>query len=61
MIDDIVELILQEARSRDRKDLISTINSVVNEVNLHLMIVFEIIKEDERRDKEGESKKEKQT
>lgn len=56
MIDEIVELILKEARARNMKDLVGAINSVKNEVMLKFMDIYANIREEERRKKEDENK-----
>jgi len=54
-IDEIVELILKEARARKRQDLVGAINSVKNEVMLKFTVIYDNIREEERRKKEDEN------
>lgn len=55
MIDEIVELILKEAKARNMRDLVGAINSVENEVMLKFMDIFANIREEERRKKDDEN------
>lgn len=57
MIDDIVEMILKEARARKGKDLVGQINSVMNEATTKIMGILDNIREEERREKEDEDKR----
>lgn len=56
MIDEIVELILKEARTRKGQDLVGAINAVKNEVTSKIMDIYANIREEERRKKEDENK-----
>lgn len=49
MIDDIVEMILKEARGRKGKSLVSKVNQVIYLVNVSLFHIMEIFQEGERR------------
>jgi len=56
MIDDIVEMVLIEARRRKGFSLISKINSVSNEVSLKLIDIMDNIPVQERGKREDENK-----
>jgi len=54
MIDQIFELIMKEARSREGKDLLSNIGTVLLEVDKKVMDAMERLPEEERRRKRHE-------
>ena len=54
MIDQIVETILKEARTRDRVDLISNIYSVMMDIEKDIVKIMENVRIEERRDEENE-------
>lgn len=51
-IDAIVELVLREARSRPRQDMIFHIYNVTMEIQLSLMEIMDNLADEERRDKD---------
>jgi len=55
MIDEIVEMILKEARARDRVDLISNIYSVMMDIEKSIVQIMENIRIEERRKEEDEN------
>jgi len=56
MIDDIVEMVLKEARRRPRKDLVSNIYSVALDINSAMMLILADLREEERRKEKDENK-----
>ena len=56
MIDDIVDRILEEARSSEIKDSVVSINAVMQEITTRLMNVMDTLREVERREKDGGNK-----
>ena len=56
MIDDIVEMVLKEARIRDRVDLISNIYSVMMDIEKRIVQIMENIRIEERRKEQDENK-----
>lgn len=55
MIDDIFELILKEASTRNGQDLVAAINAVKNEVTLKIIDIYDNIRLEERRKKRDEN------
>ena len=56
MIDEIVELILQEANKRPGKDMVSNIYAVMKEIEREIIRIIENLRIEERRNKENENK-----
>lgn len=54
MIDEIFELILKEARSREGKDLALNIYTVLMDLHIQLFPAIEAIREQQRREKKDE-------
>jgi len=57
MIDQIVELILKEARTRTSKDLVANIHTVYSEVSGRILQTMDRLREEERRGKNNEDKR----
>ena len=55
-IDDIVDMVLKEARGRPNKDPIINIFAVTNEVESKIIIVIDNLRSEQRRQKEDEQK-----
>ena len=56
MIDDIVEMILKEARRRTSGDTITDIRDVMMDSNKGVLDVLDRLRDEERRKKEDENK-----
>jgi len=56
MIDDIVKMILKEARPRKGVDLVSKIDRVMMEIQIEIINVFVVFRDQERRGKENRIK-----
>jgi len=56
MIDEIVEMILKEARSRDLKDPLSQLPQIMEDLECKLFDVLDASISEERRKKENENK-----
>ena len=56
MIDEIVELILQEANKRPGKDMVSNIYAVMKEIEREIIRIIENLRIEERRKEENENK-----
>jgi len=57
MIDEIVELILQEANKRPGKDMVSNIYAVMKEIEREIIRIIKNIRTEERRKEEDENKR----
>lgn len=55
MIEDIVQMILKEARSREGIDSVACIYQVMNDIEREIIGIIEIIRKNERRQKEDEN------
>jgi hypothetical protein len=56
MIDDIVEMVLKEARGRSREDNVANIYAVMMDIDDKIIKILVNIRDEERRKKEDENK-----